>query len=429
VVDEPELVLAGRAWVRGRLDNVEIAIDSEGQIQRIAKDLRGGERHDVGQAIILPSATDLHVHFREPSPSSTTENFRTGTLQAALGGVGLVGEMPNTQPPVIRPEDVLEKASRASGNLAVDLFLYAALTPSSSVPAVAREAAGFKLYLSPTSGFPSPMSPAELQGKFREVAASGLPLSVHAENPLRFRENLTPLDTVGWNEVRPPEAETSAVDELFPTPDGLRLHVAHVTLAASAEHVRMEGHSFEATPHHLLLSARPGQEGRFKVNPPLRSEPDRLALWSLFQSGTVPCLASDHAPHDSTLKDSAFVAAPSGVPGVETMLPLFLAKVRSADLSLPVLIMAAVERPARLLGVPHGRISPGHRANLIVVDFKAVTEISARRLHAPCGWTPFEGWPAVFPTEHYRNGRRIVEDAEFVGDWQGQVVRPEYAPS
>ena len=123
----------------------------------------------------------------------------------------------------------------------------------------------------------------------------------------------------------------------------------------------------------------------------------------------------------------AFDRAPSGVPGVETMLPLLLARVRSGELDLATLVSTACDRPARWFGQSHGRIAVGHRANLIVVDFKLRTKVEGKRLHSPCGWTPFEGSEGIRPREHYRDGERIVEDGEFIGRPTGKVVRPEYA--
>ncbi len=201
-----------------------------------------------------------------------------------------------------------------------------------------------------------------------------------------------------------------------------------MTTAAAGARIRSAGFSFEATPQHLLLSERSSSDPRFKVNPPLRSETERRALWESFRRGEVPILASDHAPHSAEAKDRPFERAPSGMPGVETMLPLLLARVRAGALDLPTLIAAACDRPARWLGQPVGRIAPGHRANLIVVDFRARHPLSARTLHAPCGWTAFEGTEAILPREHYRDGKRLVEAGEFVGALRGRVVRPEFAP-
>jgi dihydroorotase len=423
----PAWILAGRAFVRGRLQPVEVAIDDDGRIQSVGKIRTGAPRRDVGDAVILPAATDLHVHFRDPGGSTEVESIATGTVQAALGGVTLVGDMPNTSPAVTNVGLLEEKARRVAGRAAVDVLLYASPTRPEELERLARAAGAFKVYLSPTTGIPEGPTPEDVEELLRRLAEFDLPVVVHAEDPTAFRSEPPPHDPVDWNSARPPLAEQRAVDRLLPPPSRLRLHVAHVTRAEIAERLRRAGVSFEATPHHLLLSERTGRDARFKVNPPLRSEHDRSALGEAFRRGEVPCLASDHAPHSAESKALPFDRAPSGMPGVETMLPLLFSEVRSGTIELATLVAAACDRPARWLGQPLGRIAVGHRANLLVVDFKVRTPLSGRALHAPCGWTAFEGRNAIFPREHYRDGQRIVESGEFVGRTEGRVVRPEFA--
>ncbi len=424
---EPKLVLAGRGLVRGRLEPIEIAIGDDGRILSVGKIRAGPVRRDLGDAVILPAATDLHVHFRDPGGSPDVEDLNSGTVGAALGGIGLVGEMPNTRPPVVDPETLAEKVDRVAGRAAVDVLLYA-FAPTRRVGALARVAGGFKLYTSPTTGTDSGIPPAEIPGRLALVGDAGLPLAVHAEDAGRFDRSIEPRDPVGWNAHRPIRAEASAIEALHDPPPALRLHVAHVTNAAAVARLRARATSFEVTPHHLLLSDRAGSDARFKVNPPLRTEAERRGLWEAFARGEVPAVASDHAPHSAEEKARPFPEAPSGVPGVETMLPLLLARVRAGDLALETLVRAASDRPARMVGQPTGRVAPGHRAHLIVVDFRARRTVDARRLRSPCGWSPFEGREVVPVLEHYRDGERIVEAGEYVGRPNGTVVRPEYAP-
>ncbi len=426
----PEIasVLAGRALVRGRLQPVEIAIDPDGRIQSVGRTRPGGPRRDVGEAVILPAATDLHVHLREPGGPTDAETIPTGTVGAALGGIALVAEMPNTEPPVTDADRLAEKAARVRGRAAVDVLLYASPTDPRALDRLARTAGGFKLFLAPTTGIERPPLPEEVAPLLRRLAEHDLPVAVHAEDPRQFPPDARARDPVGWNSARPPAAESAALALLSGAPDRLRLHVAHVTTAASVDRLRREGRSFEVTPMHLLLSDRSGNDAQYKVNPPLRPEAERHALWDAFRRGEVPCVASDHAPHSAAAKELPFDRAPSGMPGVETMLPLLLARVRAGELSLDVLVRAACDRPARWLGQPMGRLAPGHRANLMVVDFRAREPLSARRLHAPCGWTAYEGWEAIRPREVWKDGEPIVQDGQYVGRPSGTVVRPEYAP-
>jgi dihydroorotase len=420
-------ILAGRAFVRGRLQPVEIAVSDTGRIVSVGKVRSGGPRHDVGEAVILPSATDLHVHFRDPSPTAEAESMATGTMQAALGGVAVVGDMPNTDPPVNGVEALREKESRVAGRAAVDVLLYASPLGARNLETLARRAGAFKIYLSPTTNIPTPEPLAEVASLLQRLEPLGLPVSVHAEDPHRFAAVPQVLDAVQWDGSRPPEAERAAVAALTRSPPGLRLNIAHATTAETVTLARSSGLSCEATPHHLLLSDRSPGGTRVKVNPPLRSEAQRRALWEAFARGEVPFLASDHAPHSLDAKDRPFPDAPSGMPGVETMLPLLLARVKAQELELSTLLAAACDRPARWLGQPQGRIAAGHRANLLVVDFRTSRRLTGSGLHAPCGWTAFEGWDGIFPREHYLDGHPIVMDGTFRDDHRGRVVRPEYA--
>jgi dihydroorotase len=422
-----ELVVAGRTWLDGKLRPVEIGVDGSGRIRRVGRSLRDtGHRLDFGESVLLPAATDVHVHFRDPDGPDPAESFLTGTEGAALGGVGAVGEMPNTRPPVEDRDRWEEKAALARGRIAVDVVLYGSAQSPAAIRSLAPVAGALKLYLAPTTDvaeLPSDRLPEVLA----TAADSGLPLSVHAEWPPAFAPSSDPpTSTEGWNSSRPPGAERAAVDHLLRAPTSLRLHIAHATLAETVTRVADSGVSCEATPHHLLLRARSDGDAFTKTNPPLRSETDRRALWDRFAAGAIPLLASDHAPHHAATKEVPFPKAPSGVPGVQTMVPLFLELVRSGDLALPVLLATAMDRPARWFGLPMGRLAPGHWANLIAVDFRHGRRIEGRHLRSPAGWSPFEGRRAIFPHGHIRRGVVLVEDGEFVGPRVGAVVRPEF---
>jgi dihydroorotase len=426
-----ERVVAGRSWLRGKLQPIEIGIDDDGRIRKIAKDLRAsGDRLELGELVLFPAATDLHAHFRDPGGPEAAESFGTGTEGAALGGTGTVVDMPNTVPPVTDRERWEAKASSARGRLAVDVVLFGSAATPRAIRSVAPVAGGLKLYLSPTTDVEDPFDPAELPSVLEAASSTGLGLSVHAEWPGRFRSLAgPPSSSEDWNRMRPPAAESAAVERLVVGPKRLRLHIAHVTLASSVERVVAAHLSCEATPHHLLLSTRSGDDGFRKTNPPLRSEADRAALWEQFVAGEIPVLASDHAPHFANAKSVPFEKAPSGMPAVETMLPIFLELARAGTVPLPVVVAAAMERPARWLGLPVGRIAVGHRAHLIAVDFRQRTRIEGKRLRSPAGWSPFEGRYAIFPRLHLHDGQTIVEAGEYVGRPIARVVRPEYAPT
>lgn len=421
----PARVIAGRALLGGRLQPVELGVDEHGVIRRVARSIRGDERFDFGDRILLPSATDLHVHFRDPGGPEPADSFVTGTVQAALGGVGLVGEMPNTQPPVDSLERLRAKAERTRHRIAVDVLLYGLAAPAVDIARLAREAGAFKLYLSPTTGVDEAPSREEVRELLARVAATGLPLTVHAEDPHGFGAAGSATDLAAWNHARPVEAERTAVESLLTAPPELRLHVAHVTDAGIARRLAEAGHSFEATPHHLLLHDT-GADARRKVNPPLRAEAVRAELFEEFVGGRIPILASDHAPHLAAAKELPFARAPSGVPGVETSVPLWLEECRRGAIPLSRLLAAACDRPARWFGAPMGRIAVGHYAHLMVVDFRERRPIRGARLHGPSAWSPFEGRTAVFPRHVLHYGETIVEEGEYVGRPTGRLHRPDF---
>jgi dihydroorotase len=186
----------------------------------------------------------------------------------------------------------------------------------------------------------------------------------------------------------------------------------------------LEGTGFtkEATVHHMLLDEAMPLGGRGKVNPPLRTKDDRLAILDAFVKGKIDMLASDHAPHGQDEKYGDFDAAPSGVPGVETSVPIMMAMVKRGLVPLERLVSAACQRPAEVFSLPKGIIEVGRDADLMVVDPKNVTEIKSKHLHSKCGWTPYEGFEAIFPTAVFLRGMELVESSSLVGERKGRDV-------
>lgn len=180
--------------------------------------------------------------------------------------------------------------------------------------------------------------------------------------------------------------------------------------------------SFEVTPHHMLLDSSMDLGAWGKVNPPLRRRADREALFAAFCSGDIPMLATDHAPHAHEEKERGFGEAPSGIPGVETGYAMMLALVKRGFMPLEVLMRAACSVPARTFGLNKGEIAEGRDADLVVVDPRQLTRISARGLHGKCGWTPYEGREALFPQAVFLRGRLVLRDGASVTERSGREV-------
>jgi dihydroorotase len=175
----------------------------------------------------------------------------------------------------------------------------------------------------------------------------------------------------------------------------------------------------EVTPHHLFLSWErfDQDETLARVNPPLRTERERKALWNRWEK--IDAVASDHAPHAPAEKGVSFPNAPSGMPGVETMLPLLMAEVFAGRITPESVIEKTSSRPARILGIPKAGFEPGDRADFAFYSRKTV-RIDPDALHAKCRWTPFEGMPASFPEIVVMGGRCAVRGDELLssrGRW------------
>ena len=187
---------------------------------------------------------------------------------------------------------------------------------------------------------------------------------------------------------------------------------------------RPSGATCEATPHHLLMGTTSTLGSWGKVNPPLRPERARDALWREVLAGGVDMLASDHAPHTLEEKSARFEDAPSGVPGVATTFPVLFRYVRRQILPLERFVSMFSENPAKLLRVNKGEIAVGREADLVVVDPRRIEKVTAARCRYKCGWTPFEGAEATFPTATFVRGELVAQEGELVTERVGRMITP-----
>jgi dihydroorotase len=419
-----DLILEARAFFRGSLTDVEIGIDEEhGTIAAIKKSLSGSPRKSLKGKLLLPSAVDWHVHFRDPG-APKKEDFDTGTRGAALGGVGLVLDMPNTHPIIDRASRLRDKAETVARKANVDWGLWGTVTDATPDPAeLARMAAGLKLYLAPTTNAEAAPGDEAILRMLRAAAVARRWVAVHAEGT----PDAAPAgSTRAHDQRRPAQGEVDAIQRLLglSAPENL-IHIAHTTTAQAIAAASQAGFSTGSTPHHLLLSYEdvPGPPG--KVNPPLRSREQSLGLLRAFAQGQVRHLESDHAPHTIDEKAAAFDEAPAGIPGVQTMLPLLLARAKKGDVPIAEVVRAACERPGADLGVGVGRLEVGADATFIVIDSHQARPVRAAELASRSEWSPFEGMPAIFPQQHYLRGEMIVEDGRFIGRrGQGRQIEP-----
>jgi dihydroorotase len=393
----------------GRRRDVRVA---EGRIDAVGTDLDAETVVDAAGKHLLPGMVDVHVHFREPG-ASHKETWATGSQSAAAGGVTTVADQPNTDPPTVTGAAVDEKAGLAADSL-VDYGLNGGVTADWD-PDTLFDRPLFALgevFLADSTGDMG--IDADL---FRDAAARAadedVAVTVHAEDADLFDEAARDRDDAdAWSAYRTPEAEVAAVERALDVAaeTGAQVHVAHTSTPGGVDAAAAAGATCEVTPHHLFCSRDDLPElGTFgRMNPPLRNEERRRAVFERLADGTVDVVATDHAPHTRAEKDASIWDAPSGVPGVETALPLLLAAVRDGALSLTRVRDVTAANPAAIFELPRkGRVEAGRDADLVLVDLDSAREIRGADLHSKCGWTPFEGFDGVFPEWTMRRGEVV----------------------
>lgn len=395
---------------------------------RIVAGTSGRETLDVGERVILPGAIDPHAHFRDPGHPEK-EDFGSGTRAAALGGVTTVLDMPNTVPPVFTREALDDKLARASAKAIVDFGLYIGLDAEGRSLDLLPRAVAMKIYLGATTGNLLVREETLVRRALLAAAAARRTVAVHCEHQgcLERHAHLATDEFPTHSTSRPAECESEAIRMLARAAEGTgaRVHIAHLSTRLGVEELARTRFTAEACPHHLLLDAgRLHNGGRFKMNPPLRPSDDVRALFDAFASGAVPCLASDHAPHTPAEKDAARMRdCPAGVPGVQTMVPLLLQAAVDGRLRLARVVEASTAA-ARIFGLPaKGALAPGNDADIVVVDLAAPRAVRASDMASKAGWTPFEGMPALFPSDVFVRGVRVVQDGRVVGG-RGRAVLP-----
>lgn len=421
---------------------------------------QGARVVDARGMYVLPGAIDVHVHSRDPG-FPEKEDFGTLTAAAAFGGVTTVVDMPNTVPGVDAAGVLEAKAALAHSKAWVDFGLWGLVRSSSTAEQLEglanAGATGFKAYLgyafslsrkqilyTPRADDPDLEAPPDygtLLRLARVIAALGLPLVIHAEDPGILAAFSRPLDTYAdLLASRPPEAEAVAISAAAAITDsfGARLHVAHLSSALglhAAEAAMGDGSrlSVETCPQYLLLSdqdfARVGTA--MKMLPPVRTAGDREALVDGLARGVIKIIATDHAPHTDADKARSLDQAPAGSPGVQTLYLscLELAKRMGDVWKAPIWVS---EGPAELAGLHEskGRIAPGFDADLVIVDPERTTVVRPQLMRSRQRHSALEGFVSSFAVvEVFVRGRAVARHGRKVGAAGGRMVRPMVVPS
>lgn len=373
-----------------------------GQISAIGGTADAARVVDCTGLTILPGVIDTQVHFREPG-AVEYEDLETGSRAAVLGGVTGVFEMPNTKPTTSTPEAVADKLARAKGRMWCDHAFYVGATSDNADLCGELEklpgTAGIKVFMGSSTGSLLVSDDAMLE---RVLRSGQRRVAVHAEDEARLIERMgervegDPASHPVWRDDETALRATQRVLHLA-RKTGRRVHILHITTPAELELISRHRDiaSCELTPQHLTLAAEDAYPrlGTFaQMNPPIRSAAHRDGLWHWVTQGLPDVIGSDHAPHTLANKSKPYPASPSGMPGVQTLLPLMLNHVAHHRLTLRRLVDLTSAGPQRLFGlVRKGRIAVGYDADFTIVDLKARWTIEQDWLASRCGWSPFTG--------------------------------------
>ncbi|MBL8060634.1 MAG: dihydroorotase [Chthonomonas sp.] len=413
----------------------------EGKIWQVG-DLREATSEvtlDATHLHVLPGGIDTQVHFREPGLTHK-EDLESGTRAAIMGGITTIFEMPNTDPTTTSEEALNEKLDLAYGRTWTDHAFFVGASKENvdelghleNLPGTP----GIKIFMGSSTG---PLLVDDDEHLRRVLMSCRRRSPVHAEDEARLRERKA-MRSPGEPHVREHPIRRDAEAARLATERILRLsaetghpiHVLHVStrdelpLLADAKRKGLNT-TCEVTPQHLTLNADAYETLGTKVqmNPPIRSEVHRQGLWQAVKAGLFDVFGSDHAPHTTYEKSQPYPDSPSGIPGVQTMLPILLDWVHKGELPLNQLVRMLCENPAQIYNVHgKGRIEPGFDADLTVVDLDKEWIIENEWLQSHCGWSPFEGMNIHGRIEHvFLSGHHMVADGALIGRMIGRPVR------
>ena len=404
-------------------------ITALGDLSRAA----AGETIDCAGLHVLPGVIDSQVHFREPGMEHK-EDLETGSRAAVLGGVTAVFEMPNTSPLTTSEAALADKVRRATGRMHCDFAFWVGGTRDNAADVGELErlpgAAGIKVFMGSSTG---DLLVEDDEGVFEILRNTRRRAAFHSEDEFRLRERLG--ERVAGDAASHPvwrdEITALACTERLVRIARLaraRIHVLHISTAEEIEF--LERHkdvaTCEATPHHLTLTAddyaRLGT--LLQMNPPVRAARHRDRLWCGIADGIIDVLGSDHAPHTLEEKRKPYPQSPSGMAGVQTLVPVMLDHVNAGRLTIERFVDLASHGPNRIFGMARkGRIAAGYDADFTVVDMKRRETITDAQQGSKAGWTPHHGREVTgWPVGTILRGTRVMWDGEIVSQGQGQPV-------
>jgi dihydroorotase len=396
---------------------------------------QAGETVDCTGLHILPGVIDSQVHFREPGLTHK-EDLESGSRAAVMGGVTAVFEMPNTDPQTTDAEALADKVKRGTHRMHCDFAFWVGGTHENvgDIPELEHlpGSAGIKVFMGSSTGS---LLVEDDEGVTAILEKTRRRAAFHSEDEMMLRERRglrienDPSSHPVW---RSPEVAIRCTERLvrIAHATGAKIHVLHISTAEEIEFLsrHKDVATCELTPHHLTID---GDEAYrrlgtlVQMNPPVRGADVRAALWEGLRQGVADVLGSDHAPHTLEEKAKPYPNSPSGMTGVQTLVPMMLDHVNKGHLTLERFVDMTSAGPQRLFGIANkGRIAKGYDADFTIVDLKRRETITNQWIASKCGWTPYDGVTVQgWPVGTILRGHRVMWEGELIDAARGEAVR------
>ena len=412
----------------------------QGKIASIGRltDATSDETVDASGLWVLPGVTDTQVHFREPGLEHK-EDLESGTRAAIMGGVTGILEMPNTNPTTTNAAALTDKLIRAKGRAWCNFGFFVGASTDNIAQLGTLEklpgTPGIKIFMGSSTGSLLVSTDEDLTSVLRSVKKR---CPIHAEDEPRNTARKSLISSSPHPREHPflrdAESARLATERILKisAETGTPVHILHVStidepqVIAKAKQMGLNT-TAEVTPQHLYFSA-PDCYDRLgslvQMNPPIRSKEHQEGLWKALDAGIFDVFGSDHAPHTLEEKSAHYPKSPSGMPGVQTLLPVLLTFVHQGRLSAQKLVEMACERPASLYAIRgKGQIREGFDADIVMVDPKRSYEFQRSMVQSKCGWSPYEGEILTGWIEHVLlGGKWAVREATLIGSPQGSML-------
>ena len=427
------IIKNGECYINNNLEKKDIGIINNKIVEIGDLKEKSKEIFDAKGLTVLPGCIDTQVHFREPG-STDAEDLNSGSKAAVMGGITSVFEMPNTNPPTTNFEEFKKKIKLGKGMFCNHAFYFGATAENYSTLEKLKDlegCCGIKLFAGSSTGNLLVDKENDIEKVFEHASKV---VAVHSEDEeiLKVRKKLIEEGNVSSHPIwRNEEVAMSSTRRIVKIAKRFnkRAHILHITTKEEVDFLSQnKGNiTFEITPQHLTIYAPDCYDklGTYaQMNPPIRNKSHYDRLWYAVRNNYNDTIGSDHAPHLKVNKEKKYPGSPSGMPGVQTLLPVMLNHINRGKLNLNQLIKLICENPVKIFGIQNkGYIKKGYDADLTIVDLSKEIEIKNENIQSKCGWSPFHGERFKgCPIATIVNGKIKMKNGKIIGEPSGKPI-------